>query len=136
MPNELLINSPGMARLVAQAAALLRQDMELRGIQSQNAPQAKYPDQPAGGVTGVTLYNILQAQNENEKFATAVLFFETASGTGRYRIDGANPTAAGGGIFIPAGAGQLIIPGWNNIARFRLIAETGQTLLFFRYVFI
>jgi hypothetical protein len=134
-PNTtFVLDSPGLAKLVAQIAALIRSDADLRKVQSQNALQAKYFDQPAGGVTGATVYSITQAQNNNELFYQLVLTFDAASGSGRYRIDGPPPTPTTG-IAIPAGGVVLTITGADNIKNFKLTAEALQTLTFARYVF-
>ena len=140
----LQLDSDGLARLVAQVAASLRQDAALRDIQGRNAQQAKYFDQPGvfprGGVippavTGNVVYNIVEAQSGSEVFYSLVLTFDQASGSGRFRIDGSNPTVTTG-IQIPAAGTVLTILGNDNIQRFRMIAEAGQTLTFGRYLFI
>lgn len=129
------LDAPGLAKLAAQLALLLRQDAELRAQQANNAPQASAFDQPSGGVTGATEYNITEAQAASKNFYQLVITFDATSGSGRYRIDGASPTPAGAGVGIPSGGVVLTITGANNIRNFKMVAETGQTLKFARYLF-
>lgn len=137
------LNSPGLAKLVAQVAALMRSDAGLRAIQGQNALQARYFDQPgvfsdvgSVSVTGAILYQIAEIERrKSEVFSTLVCVFETSSGSGRYRIDGRAPTPTIG-VQVPSGGVVLTIPGMDNITNFRLMAEAGQTLVFSRYLFI
>lgn len=135
MSDTFILDAPGIAKLAAQIAAIIRQDSDLRHVQGRNAPIAKYFDQPTGGVTGATVYLISQAQNGNEDFYQLVLTFDAASGSGRYRIDGPPPTPTIG-VAIPAAGVVLTITGADNIKNFKMIAEAGQTLTFARYVFI
>ena len=135
MAELFVLDAPGIAKLAGQIAALLRQDAALRTVQSQNALQAKGFDQPAGGVTGATVYSITEAQNGNVQFYQLVLTFDGTSGSGRYRIDGPPPTPTNG-IGIPAAGVVLTITGAENIKAFKLIAEGGQTLQFARYLFL
>jgi len=138
------LGSPGLARLVAQGAMALRQDTELRGIQSANAAVARYFDQPGvfsaqGGVgtpvTGAVVYQVQEAQSGNEKFSSMLLTFDAASGAGRFRIDGGQVTPTVGQA-IPAGGITILLEGWVNIKNFRLIAEAGATLTFSRTLFL
>lgn len=143
-PQTFTLDAPGLAKLTDQIAALLRQDAQLRALQGQFAQQAKYFDQPGvassfGGtgtvVTGAVLYRIQEIQTRSqEKFSTLVLVFETTSGSGRWRIDGAAPTPTIG-TQVPAGGIVLTIPGYENIKNFQLMAEATQTLVFSRYLF-
>jgi hypothetical protein len=142
MPDDLQLHAPGIAKIAAQLAVLIRADADFRKLQGQNAQQAKYFDQPgvfttigSVAVTGVVLYSIQQAQSDNEKFYSLVLTFDATSGSGRYRIDGPAPTATIG-VAIPAGGTVLTILGADNIRNFKMIAEGGQTLSFSRYVFV
>lgn len=141
-PQHVLIDAPGIAKLAAQLAALLRSDAALRNTQGANAQQAKYFDQPgvfssvnSVAVTGNVVYSIVQAQTDNEKFYSLVLTFDATSGSGRYRIDGPIPTPTIG-TAIPAAGVVLTIIGADNIRNFKMVAEAGQTLVFSRYVFI
>jgi hypothetical protein len=137
------LDAPGLAKLVGQLAALLRQDPELRAIQAANAPACRYFDQPgvftrvgSVSVTGTVVYQIQEAQNQQaETFAQLVLVFESTSGSGRYRIDGGQPSATVG-TQIPAGGVVLTIPGQANIRNFKMMAEAAQTLVFSRMLFI
>lgn len=142
LAETIVLDSPGIAKMAAQLAALLRQDASLRETQGRNAPQARYFDQPgvfsaigSVAVTGAVVYSILQAQSGSEVFSSLVLVFDATSGSGRYRIDGIAPTATIG-VAIPAGGVALTIPGHDNIRNFKMIAEAAQTLQFSRYLFI
>lgn len=142
MADPIRLVSDGIAKIVAQLAAFLRADGDLRQTQSRNAPQAKHFDQPgvfssigSVAVTGNVVYLIFEAQADNEIFSSCVLTFDAASGSGRFRIDGPNPTPAIG-TQIPAAGAVLTINGQDNIRNFRMIAEAGQTLTFTRQVFL
>jgi hypothetical protein len=137
------LDAPGLEKLISQIAALLRQDTDLRAIQSANAPLCRYFDQPGVftrvgslAVTGNVIYRIQETQSQQaEKFSSLVLVLESTSGSGRYRIDGgqATPTV---GTQIPAGGVVLTIPGDANIRNFNMMAEALQTLVFSRLLFI
>lgn len=129
------LRSLGLYHVVSELAALLRQDAALRAIQSGNALSPLAFDQPTGGITGATIYTVVEA-GPNATIAMLEITFDSTSGTGRYMINGQIPTAAGGGIFIPSGAGVLRVLGGQNIRNFRMIAETGQTLTFARMTWV
>lgn len=142
MADPILLNAPGLAKLVEQLSTLIRADGELREIQGRNAPVAKYFDQPgvfttigSVAVTGNVVYKIVQAQSDRETFYQLVLTFDTTSGSGRYTIDG-TPVSATVGVGIPSGGCVLTITGHNNIKNFQMMAEGGQTLQFARNLFI
>lgn len=142
MAEPVILESPGIAKAVAQLAALLRSDAGLRAIQGANAQQAKYFDQPgvfssvgSVAVTAAIVYRIVEMDRQNVTPALLVLVFDAASGAGRYRVDGPDPTPTIG-VSVPAGGVVLQIPGIDNIRNFRLMAEAGQTLTFARYLFI
>lgn len=140
MTDVYQLDSQGLAKLVAQVAASLRSDADLRQIQGNNAQQAKAYDQPgvvAGSpaVTAAVIYAIAEAQGQ-VSYYSMVLTFDTNSGSGRYLMDGPTPTPAGFGVGIPAGGCVLTIIGANNIKNFKMVAETGQTLTFARYLFL
>lgn len=134
MADSFVLDAPGIAKLAAQLAAMLRQDADLRSLQSANAPQATaFDDQTTPGISGVNVYAIADAQSRD--FYSLVLTFSAASGSGRYRIDGPAPGQAVG-VPIPAGGVVLNIVGANNVRNFKMIPEAGQTLTFARYLFI
>lgn len=132
------LDAPGLGKIAAAITSLVNQNAALRAVQAANAPQATAFDQQGlqgvGGISGNTLYVILEAQAQNRAFSQLVMTFDAGSGAGRYRMDGANPTAIRG-IPVPAGGVVLVITGRNNIEQFKLIAEAGQTLTFARYLF-
>jgi hypothetical protein len=79
-------------------------------------------------VTAAAIADIPRIAAGTEVWSVLYIKFSTPSGTGRYLIDGGNPTAAGFGIPILAGGEQIIIRGVDNINNFKMIAETGQTM--------
>lgn len=151
MADVFQIDAPGLAKIAAQVAAILRSDAGLRALQSQNASPSRYFDQPGvaggspslGGVTGTTaavtgniVYSIQECKNrQGEIYASLILTFDAASGAGRFRIDGGDPTPTVGKQ-IPAGGVIIRIKGYENIRNFRLIAEAGATLTFARELFL
>lgn len=151
MAETFQLDAPGIAKIAAQVAAILRADSGLRALQSQNASPARYFDQPGvaggspglGGITGTTpaitgnvVYEIQECKNrQGEIYASLILVFDGASGSGRFRIDGGAPTPTVGKQ-IPAGGIVVRITGYENIRNFKLIAEAGQTLTFARELFL
>lgn len=145
MSQIIQLDSAGLAKLVAQMAAQLRQDAVVREVQGQNAQQMKYFDQPGvatsypdglfPAVTGNQVFLFRAPQNNNIKFYQGLLVFDSASGAGRWRSDGPNPTPTVG-FQVPAGGTALIIPGADNVRNFRLIAEAGATCTFASALFI
>jgi hypothetical protein len=147
--TPIVLDAPGLAKLVGQLAALLKSDQSLRELQSRNALQASNFDQPGvtgnpgiwgsfGGnvaITGNVHYVIPEARNDQKYFSLLALTFETGSGSGRYRIDGppASPTI---GTQVPPAGIVILVPGMDAIKKFDLVAEAGQTLVFSRYLFI
>ena len=79
-------------------------------------------------VTDAAIAVIPRLRANTEVWSILYIQFSTPSGTGRYLIDGSDPTAAGRGVPILAGGAQLIIRGVDNINNFKMIAETGQTM--------
>lgn len=79
-------------------------------------------------VTAAAIADIPRIASGAEVWSVLYIKFSTPSGTGRYMIDGGNPTAAGLGVPILAGGEQLIVRGVDNINNFKMIAETGQTM--------
>lgn len=142
------LDSEGIRKLCEQMAASLRSGADVRGVQGQNAQQAKFFDQPGvattypteqGGVfpavTGNQVFFFRAAINRSINFFQAIIVFDQASGSGRWRCDGPAPLPTVGAQ-VPAGGTVLTIPGLDNIANFKLIAEAGQTLTFASYLFI
>lgn len=129
------LHAPILARIAQEVLSLIKSDYGLRALQGVNAQQACYFDQPTGGITGNTVYHINEAfSGTGEIFSSLVITFESGSGAGRYRVDGIDATAAIGHD-VPAGGGIVTITGHPNIARFALIAQAGQTLLFARNLY-
>jgi len=143
MAETFTLDAPGLAKIAAQVAMILRAGPDLRDLQGRNAAVPKYFDQPgvftAVGsvtVTGSIVYKIVEVQQrQGEIYSALVLVFETGSGSGRFRIDGANvsPTV---GSQVPAGGIVITIPGYEAIRNFQLMAEAGQTLVFSRYLIL
>ncbi len=132
--NPLVLDSPGIAKLAAQLAAMLRMDVGLRRTQGGNAPQCKVFRQGTLGV--VNIESFIEAANQNVSYTSAIVMFQDTSGRGRFRIDGGLPAVTGIGFPIPAGGGILPVNGIGNILQFRMIAETGSTLDFSYGLFI
>jgi hypothetical protein len=83
-----------------------------------------------GTVTDTAVTAIARVQSQSENFSILLIQFSETSGTGRFLVTGANPTAAGFGMPILSGGTTLTIRGVDNINQFRMIAETGQTMEF------
>lgn len=120
------LTSQGIAKIAAQLAAMLRDDSILRQVQGGNAPQCKI-FKPSFTLT-TTPVQIVEALSQSQKYTLLIVMFQFTSGSGRFRIDGPQPTPAGVGFPIPAGGGQLNISGIGNIQQFWMVAETGNTL--------
>jgi len=122
------INAPILGMIARELLALIKSDAALREVQGANAPRACYFTN--GTLTTPVVQGIVQAASgTGEIFYQLVIVFDSAAGAGRYRIDGPDPTAAVGHQF-PAGGGQLVITGMDNITRFRMIASTATTCPF------
>ncbi len=129
-----VLDAPGLAKLAAQMAAILRADVGLRRLQGGNAPQCKIFTQATLTANAIVLFS--ETQNQNVAYTSAIVMFQDTAGRGRFRIDGGLPSAAGAGFPIPAGGGILPINGINNILNFKMIAETGNTLDFAYGLFV
>ena len=127
------IHAPIIGMIAQEILALVKNDYALRALQGINAQQACYFDQRS--ITGATVYHIDEAFiGTGEVFSSVVLTFDTLSGSGRYRVDGVDPTATTGHQ-VPSGGGILTITGHPNVARFGMQAEAGQTLIFARNLY-
>jgi hypothetical protein len=137
------LDAPGLAKIAAQVAMILRAGPDLRDLQGRNAALTKYFDQPgvfsnvgSVSVTGNVVYKIAEVQQrQGEIYSALVLVFETSSGSGRYRVDGPPPSPTVGSQ-VPAGGVVITIPGYESIRNFALMAEALQTLVFSRYLIL
>lgn len=135
-PREIGIISGGfleavVSRLEAVVEALklfVENDYQLRQTQSENSPLASGFQQGTIVDTAVTTFDA--AQSGTRKFSYVEVLVETTAGACRYTLDASAPTAAGRGHQIPAGGGNLTIPGAENVKNFKIICETGATAAF------
>ena len=69
-------------------------------------------------------------ENLDNTFSSALFWMDAASGAGRWRSDGPDPTttAAGLGMPIPAGVFQFRLEGIDQLKAFRVIAETATVV--------
>ena len=81
-----------------------------------------------GTVTDTVAVAIQRVQAQIENYSILIVAFSETSGRGRYLPTGSSPTAAGVGMPILSGGAVIIVRGTDNINRFRMIAETGQTM--------
>lgn len=149
MADEIVLQSGALAKLVVQGEMALKAGQDYRKLQAQNAALAQYYDQPgiAGNpgawgnpgpaITGAVVYTIQDQQilSATLQPSSMMIVFDSACGSGRYLMHGPAPTPTIG-IQIPAGGFVLNISGADNIRKFQLIAESGQTLTFSRYMFL
>jgi hypothetical protein len=119
------INLPGLATVTQLLYQLLAGTQVSRLLQAANAPQIVAEN--SGTLTDAAVVAITEAAQLTTAFSFLVVVFDEAAGTGRYSYI-KQPTAAGAGFQIAAGGGNLVIFGSQNIQRFKMIAETGQTL--------
>ena len=136
-------DAPILGVIAQELAQLLSQRQDLRALQANNAPRAAYgidgqsaalatdPLRP-GPVTNAAVQQITIAQGSGtgQTFALLILTFDAASGAGRFRTDGQNPTTAVGHE-IPAGGYSLEITGMDNIRNFKMIAQGATTMPYF-----
>lgn len=80
-------------------------------------------------VTDADVVGIERVADGSEGWSILMIQFAASSGAGRYLTTGGFPSAAGFGMPIPAGGTIIIIRGVDNIVNFKMIAETGQTMI-------
>lgn len=135
-PREIGIISGGfleavVSRLEAVVEALrlfVENDFQLRKTQSENSPLASGFQQgtaASGQITDTAVVVFNAAADGTRKFSYIEVLIETTAGACRYTLDASAPTAAGRGHQIPAGGGNLTIPGAENVKNFKIICETG-----------
>jgi hypothetical protein len=81
-----------------------------------------------GTVTAAAAVPILRVQSNADIYSILQIQFSQTSGRGRYLTTGGLPSAAGFGMPILSGGTELIIRGAENINRFLMIAEAGETM--------
>jgi hypothetical protein len=79
-------------------------------------------------VDGTAVFTVPGTDNMQQAFSTLIIVTDETSGKGRYLTSGRLPTAAGAGIPLPTGGAFAVITGNDQIRKFAVIAETGQTL--------
>lgn len=137
------VSAPVLAKLAALLRSIAQLDAPLREIQSRNAPAGSYMGNGTPGdnsgtsatLTDAAIIDIPEARSGQETFYSCSVMFQSTAGSGRYTVNGTPPKATGTGLPIPSGGGQLTISGMDNIRKFRMIAETGQTLNFVYQLF-
>jgi len=131
MPTETIIGnlrSDVWDKILLVLERFAEQRADLRQEQSRNAP---VPDVMVNGtLTDSVITRLTEAISGQQTYSFAVIVFSETAGSGRYTINGLNPTAAGVGIPIPSGFSTITITGYRPIQDFKAIAETGQTLPF------
>lgn len=119
------LESQGIAKLVEYLFKFVTSDMELRGIQAQNAPLAIGLQLSTVVDTAITVFDA--AQSGQQKYSELVVIVESTSSAGRYTLDGSNPTTTRG-IEIPAGGTVIQISGHLNIKNFKMIAAAAGSM--------
>ena len=124
--TEFFINAPGVKQIAGYLYAWLKNDRELRLLRSQNAAVAAYEQNAT--VTDAGVYTIPRTDNLQQDFAFLIVMSDQASGKGRFLTSGRRPTATGQGAPFPSGGAIVPIRGNDQIRKFQIIAETGETL--------
>lgn len=125
-PFSATLNSPGVQRIAELLEQLVAQDKNLRLLQAQNAPAARYLR--AFNVAAGNVLTIAEAQSGAEVFTGVSIFFFSTSGSGSYSIMGGQVATAALGIEIPLGGAQIELQGMANIAAFTAIPVGGNLI--------
>jgi hypothetical protein len=88
--------------------------------------KAQYFEQ--GLVTDTAVSFIQRVASYSEEYSILMVQFSETSGRGRFDMTGGDPTAAGRGMPILAGGSLIVVRGVDNINRFKMIAEVGQSM--------
>jgi hypothetical protein len=85
--------------------------------------------QTVGDDDGATDWLVRFHQHPNADIISLVtVSLSPLSGSGLWRSDGGNITAASGGLFLPAGGGLLYLYTLNDVRFFRIQANAGETI--------
>ena len=123
---EFLVQAPGVKQVLNYLWASLNNARELRLLQSQNA--AAPVSEANVLVTDAAVFAVPNTENMAILYSMLVIATDESSGRGRYLASGRRPTAAGQGIQFPSAGASVTIFGNDQIRKFQIIAETGQTL--------
>ena len=125
-PTEFFVNAPGIKQIADYLWSLLRNDRDLRLLQASNAAQVVAEANQT--VTDAAVFSVPDTNNMQRGYSVLIIVTDETSGKGRYLTSGRAPTPAGQGIPLPTGGAFAVITGNDQIRRFQIIAETGQTL--------
>lgn len=120
-----------IGRILTALLGLVSLDDSVRAERSEVAERAVLFASATVVGTAVTAMEVIAPDVITKTFTTALIMFDTSSGSGRFRYDGQNPltaAAAASGLPIPSGGFQIVITGQLNIRSFRVIGEPAQTL--------
>jgi hypothetical protein len=109
-----------------QLIGLLTNDKAQRLLTAQNA--AAVVKEGNLTITDADVVTIPNTDNQQQQFSTLIIVTDETSGKGRYLTSGRRPTAGGQGIPLPTGGAIAEITGNDQIRKFQIIGETGQTL--------
>jgi hypothetical protein len=128
--QEFLLDAKDLMTLLRQMAGYLFSfvtgDKALRLLQAGNAAQLVREGNVT--VTDAAIFTIPGTDNMQQQFSSLVFATDEISGKGRYLTSGRQPTAAGQGVPVPTGGALAEITGNDQIRKFQIIGETGQTL--------
>jgi hypothetical protein len=124
--TEFVVNAPGVKQILVYLYAWLKNDRELRLLRSQNAAAPAYEQNVT--VTDAAIYTIPGTSNLQQDFSMLIVMTDQASGKGRFLTSGRRPTPTGQGSPFPSGGAIVPVRGNDQIRKFQLVAETGETL--------
>lgn len=117
--------------ILAKLAGLVSLDFDVRAERTLQAERGVlFVSSPVTAAAPVLLENVAPDVIVKD-FTTALICFDSGSGSGRYRYDGQSPLSAAtaaAGLPIPAAGFVITITGALNIRSFRVIGEPLQTL--------
>lgn len=136
------LDAPVLAKILAVLEKIAENDARLRKGQSLNAPLASLMGNgttingqldnsgASATLTDTAIVRIPEADS-GETFYQLVFALQDTSGRSRYSITGTPPKSgavgAAAGVPVPGGGGFIVITGHQNIKRFAIIAEAGQS---------
>jgi hypothetical protein len=128
--QEFLLDAKDLMALLRQMAGYLFSFVtgtkDLRLLQAGNA--AALVKEGNVVVTDAAIFTIPGTDNMQQQFSSLVFATDEISGKGRYLTSGRQPTAGGQGVPLPTAGAIAEITGNDQIRKFQIIAETGNTL--------
>jgi hypothetical protein len=124
--TDFMFKAPIVEQIAEYLWKWLNQDRELRLLQAQNAPAIAAESNAT--VTDAAAFSIPNTDNMQILYSTLIVATDEASGKGRYLTSGRRPSALGQGAPLPSGGAIVKVRGNEQIRKFQLIGETGQTL--------